>query len=509
MTTNINVREIVRNIVNGTFAKHNCLVCLAQLREPCGDIFTKISDDKYSSVADMLELCGIKLPLSVYNKVCSKCFKLASATYLFHKIAQQSEGLLSFYLNELDKQITPDISDEMQSFCITLPQYTPFTHTCNEDLHLDSILEQSLKKDEDTEASSNVKFEPFDDDPDNIVIIKHDNGKSDFFKAQNGKLKLLDINFCGQNGVVDDKSKIKIRKKRKPMSYKSCSQCPVKYRLLGKLKEHMKTQHNIDLHICKVCKAFIEDEQEYRKHLRTHGDIHVCAKCNMVFKKRKAIINHLKWHDDVNNLTKSDKAHICEICGLVLEDSEHLQEHYDQKHVKKYTCYYCGRMYKGEISFEMHIKKHEMHMNKNEIQEKPKKASKRKHTCTQCNKDFVDERSLLWHNRLHTNERPYPCKVCGRAFVSLNRRNQHAVCAHSAPARRCPLCPALFHLRSMVNTHIKKVHLNAHKRRNRTSKHQNVYWKTETVPIQELSVAIQDEILELQAKKRSKSGFDL
>ncbi|CAG5059885.1 unnamed protein product [Parnassius apollo] len=99
----------------------------------------------------------------------------------------------------------------------------------------------------------------------------------------------------------------------------------------------------------------------------------------------------------------------------------------------------------------------------------------------------------------------YVCRfvqVCGRAFVSLNRRNQHAVCAHTAPARRCPLCPALFHLRSMVNTHLKKVHLKAHKRRNRTSKHQNVFWRTETVPIQELSVSIQNEILELQAAQQ-------
>lgn len=47
-----------------------------------------------------------------------------------------------------------------------------------------------------------------------------------------------------------------------------------------------------------------------------------------------------------------------------------------------------------------------------------------------------------------------------------------------------------------------QVHLKAHKRRNRTSKHQNVFWKTETVPIQELSVSIQNEILELQAAQK-------
>lgn len=46
----------------------------------------------------------------------------------------------------------------------------------------------------------------------------------------------------------------------------------------------------------------------------------------------------------------------------VFSDEERLQEHYDTKHDKKYTCYYCGRMYKGEYSFEMHIKKHELRM---------------------------------------------------------------------------------------------------------------------------------------------------
>lgn len=62
----------------------------------------------------------------------------------------------------------------------------------------------------------------------------------------------------------------------------------------------------------------------------------------------------------MKNMSKLEGAHVCEICGLILKSAEHLNEHNEQKHVKKYTCYYCGRMYKGEISFELHIKKHEM-----------------------------------------------------------------------------------------------------------------------------------------------------
>lgn len=51
-------------------------------------------------------------------------------------------------------------------------------------------------------------------------------------------------------------SKIKTDKKRKrkrnPMTYKMCSKCPVQYKFIGRLKEHMKTKHNIDLFVCKV-----------------------------------------------------------------------------------------------------------------------------------------------------------------------------------------------------------------------------------------------------------------
>ena len=62
----------------------------------------------------------------------------------------------------------------------------------------------------------------------------------------------------------------------------------------------------------------------------------------------------------MKEINKIENAHVCEICGLIFQNSEHLKEHHEKRHVNKYTCFYCGKMYKGEISFEIHIKKHEM-----------------------------------------------------------------------------------------------------------------------------------------------------
>lgn len=53
--------------------------------------------------------------------------------------------------------------------------------------------------------------------------------------------------------IINEK---KIRKKRDPMMYMTCSQCPIKYRFVAKLKHHMKTVHSIDLYYCKVCINF-------------------------------------------------------------------------------------------------------------------------------------------------------------------------------------------------------------------------------------------------------------
>ncbi|GBP47630.1 Zinc finger protein [Eumeta japonica] len=252
----------------------------------------------------------------------------------------------------------------------------------------------------------------------------------------------------------------------------------------------------------------------------------------------QANIEYLSASGDIEKKKKANMgakigAHICEICGHVLPNKESLEEHYDKKHDKKYMCYYCGKSYKGEISFEAHIKKHEKYNSNNKDSNESEvniswldngsnenssasfdtkqqqqqqivsvdDAKKGKESyCEQCNRGFVDARALMWHKRLHNNEKPYICDVCGKSFVTLNRRNQHALCAHSAPTRRCPICPALFHLRSMVNSHIRKVHLNFHKRRNRVSKHHQVHWRTEPVPIQELSISVQNELLEMRTK---------
>ncbi|KAJ2953408.1 hypothetical protein O0L34_g999 [Tuta absoluta] len=529
----VDLKSVVKHLVDGTFDKNLCRICLLPLPRVCENIFTKIcKEEEEYSIADVLEhVCDIKISDADNSNICSDCFLMASTAYKFYLTAKRSDEILNFYIEELEKNVySIEIPEDCSSdtLCMTLPEYIPANKYFDYDIEAclieeyyeehDSIEHAEIKKEiNDFEIINVKKMKNKQNSKNNLVVTIEEKGQQKIYNnnSANGNFVLVSEKKASKPSKQEQALKQKIRRKRDPLNYTHCSRCPVKYRFLSKLKGHMKADHDVDLFICKICKATTEDATEHENHLASHTGIHRCEFCNTIFKKRETIISHLRWHEETKNIVDMDNCHVCEICGFIVFDEEQLNDHYDKKHDKKYTCFYCGKMYKSEISCEAHIRKHELLDNKHDYRQKTADAtaqeashqidsssSKKRTICPTCGKDFVDERSLMWHSMLHTNERPYTCDSCGRGFISVNRRNQHMLCAHTRPTKQCPLCPALFHLRSMVNSHIKKVHLRTHKRRNRASKHRDtlVHWRTQPVPIQELGVDIQHRTIQLRSE---------
>ncbi|XP_050680145.1 gastrula zinc finger protein xFG20-1-like [Leptidea sinapis] len=406
MSRFVNINNVIQHLVNGTFEQQVCFVCLFSIDGACEDLFTIIggADQKYS-VAYLLERVGnVNLSHCENNKICEKCFKLAVLSFKFNTMIQRSQEILHFYLDKLQNCLQDIKYSRGGPLGIKLTKFNASTQYFDymlEDPNFTDILQEQPQDVEDrNNYCVNEKGE------DEIVLVMNDNAVPSFFKSQNGQLKSL--NRTEINGFSGTDCVRKKRAKRKPMVYKSCTQCSVKYRFLGKLKYHMKVKHGLNAVICKICKIIVDNEEEYESHLQTHGEVYSCDKCHMVFKRRDAMLNHLKWHTHVEELANADGTYICEVCGIVVESDEHLQEHYNKKHVNKFTCFYCGRMYMAEANFEAHIKKHEVMDEKLSLLKQKKDGRRKKFVCTKCDNSFVDERTLLWHSRLHTNERPYP-----------------------------------------------------------------------------------------------------
>lgn len=164
--------------------------------------------------------------------------------------------------------ITDDITSN--SLCVTLPLLIPETEIFDYDLsgvfltnnfsefNGISIINDKISNNHDIKKEKCVMNSSENDDND-ILIIADENGESTFFEAHddNTIVPIDAISSGNPNEALQislpENNKTKRKRKRIPMNYIMCSKCPVRYRFVAKLKEHMKAEHNIDLFACMVC----------------------------------------------------------------------------------------------------------------------------------------------------------------------------------------------------------------------------------------------------------------
>lgn len=183
--------------------------------------------------------------------------------------------------------IDTDLQNSEDSICISLPMFIPSTEPYDYDLeglalqssreNVDDLSEGNREHKPPFSGSKTLKHPPGNEvakidvkteiDADQTVIVMDKDGKPSFLTqnedgtynvvTREEEIKYMRLFGYGDKNAVretvtDDSEKVKQRRRRGPMSYLFCSQCPVKYRFVAKLKEHMKTEHNIDLFVCQV-----------------------------------------------------------------------------------------------------------------------------------------------------------------------------------------------------------------------------------------------------------------
>lgn len=110
-----------------------------------------------------------------------------------------------------------------------------------------------------------------------------------------------------------------------------------------------------------------------------------------------------------------------------------------------FGCCNCPSYFNTEERLKAHQRRHKI------------KESGR-YTCLECQKRFVQQSSLITHQRIHTGERPYQCKICQQTYGDLSTFTKHKRTHSGEKPYRCTFCHKRFSQSGNCLRHIRALH---------------------------------------------------
>lgn len=230
----------------------------------------------------------------------------------------------------------------------------------------------------------------------------------------------------------------------------SCLECDKHFLHASHLKKHRNTHHlsvSSDEYPCNQCSSSFSSCDLFLSHLKSHVDTtegikcntedkdgrpsnsFLCPVCHQCFASATELIDHFPIH--------IGSTFECKICKMIFSSGHELEEH-ERHHLTSATefeCTECGQSFLGSDAFRQHHCSRQQHakMDNKYVnplaktsptypapgeEEEVDVTGEDLYYCPVCSMQFSSKSSLLEHqNKEHSNEKPFKCELCGKAFA--------------------------------------------------------------------------------------------